>query len=462
MMPRGLFLVSVANGLPAVTSNIFSGGDGCGWVRCSEEVGGKCIVMINAAEAVFATLGAPLDAVAVEGSAETYGTTGAALKRTFVGKTSLDIEALPIYQPPGVIPTPPDGYPVAATGLTELLAAAQSGDTVSVPEGTYSGDFTVPAGVTLQPEAGARVVIDIVNEFDMRGATVKDIELFSSDTDRAHVQTGITMSAVNSRLIGCIVHDLHASGVDWFSSGVGEVSECLFFNNGYRNPDNSGHGHCIYSHNNIGGTRRIDNNILLGGLGKYALQIYSGGANNLKDYTVTRNITAKRPTIAGGGLGVSNLTYSQNVQYGNAIYIGRYSSNNVDCTVTDNLYSAGAFIEITDFQTVTEADNAEVTTERVVIYPCTQSTRKLAHIAVFNPAAADTVEIDLAALELEAGDYALRNAQNLAEEHFFTLGENAVVSVPMTGWTAALRIGEPAQSVGSIFPTFGIFILESV
>lgn len=460
-MPRGIFIVAVTNGLPSVPAAIFSGGDGCGWVRCGEEAGGKCIVMINASEAVFATLGAPLNLFAVETLAATYGTTPDAIKHTWVGSMPLN-GSTPIYQPPGVLPTPPDGYPVAATGLTELLTAAQSGDTVSVPEGTYHGDFTVPAGVTVQPEAGARVVIDIANELDIRGATVKDIEIMSSSTDRAALQTGINMSKVNSRLIGCIVHDIHNSGVNWFGSGVGEISECVFFNNGHRNPDNSGHGHCIYSHNDIGGTRRIDNNILIGGLGKYALQIYSGGKNNLKDYTVTRNITAKRPTIVGGGLGVSNLTYSQNVQYGNAIYIGRYSSNNVDCTVTDNLYSAGAFIEITDFQSVTVSGNTEVTTERVVIYPCTQSTRKLAHIAVFNPAAAETVEIDLTALELEAGDYALRNAQNLAEEHLFTLGESAGVSVPMTDWTAALPIGGLTQSVGSIFPTFGIFILEAV
>lgn len=315
--------------------------------------------------------------------------------------------------------------------------------------------------MTLQPEAGARVVIDIADTFDMRGATVKDIELMSSNADRKVVQTGINMSAANTRLIGCIVHDIHSSGVKWFGSGVGEISECVFFNNGYRDPDESGHGHCIYSHNHLGGEKVIDNNILIGGLGKYALHIYSGGANNLKDYTVTRNMTLRRPTIVGGGLGVSNLTYSQNVQHGNAIYIGRYSSNNVNCTATDNLYSAGAWLEITDFQTVTESGNTEVTTERVVIYPCTKSTRKLAHIAVFNPDEAETVEIDLAALELEAGDYLLRNAQNLAEEHAFTLGESAVVTAPMTGWTASLRIGEPAQSVGSVFPAFGIFILEA-
>lgn len=343
--------------------------------------------------------------------------------------------------------------------LTSLLSSASSGQTVAVPEGTYSGSYTVPAGVTLQPEAGARVLIDIANEFDMRGATVKDIEIMSSDTDRAALQTGINMSAVNTRLIGCIVHDIHNSGVNWFGGGIGEISECVFFNNGYREPDNSGHGHCIYSHNAPGGDLRIDNNILLGGLGKYALHIYSGGANALKDYTVTRNITLRRPTIVGGGLGVSNLTYSENVQHANAIYIGRYSDN-VDCTVTDNLYSGGAFIEITDFETVTESGNAEVTAERVVIYPCTQSTRKLAHIAVFNPTNATTVTIDLAALELEAGDYTLRNAQNLAEAHAFTLGESATVTLPMDGWTAARRIGEPDDDVGSPGRAFGIFILE--
>lgn len=358
----------------------------------------------------------------------------------------------------GDSPALPAAGNVAA--LQTALAAAQSGQTVTAEEGTYAGDFTVPAGVTLQAATGAQVVIDITTTFDMRGATVKDLELMSTNTNRYVVQTGINMSAPDSHLIGCDVHDIHANGAAWFGGGPGEISECLFYNNGYYDDQAVGAGHCVYSHNHGGGTCLIDNNIMFHGLGRYLIHVYSSGENYLQDYTVSRNITARKPNIVGGGLGVSNLLYEDNVQWDGHCAIGLYSppGANVDCIVRDNLFGTGAELAVTDFQTQTVENNLTVTDAQAVIYPCTKSARKLAHIAIFNPASAATFSLDLSSLALANGDYVLRNAQKPAETHAFTY-TGAVVAVPMTGWHVAHRIGGGAY-IGT-FPQFGVFVLEA-
>lgn len=112
-MPRGIFIVAVTNGLPNVPAAIFSGGDGCGWVRCGRTDGGKCLVMINASDAVFATLGAPLDAAAIKDLAASYGTTLDAIKHTWVGTIPIT-ERIPPYEPP------PAAKDSASLGISNL------------------------------------------------------------------------------------------------------------------------------------------------------------------------------------------------------------------------------------------------------------------------------------------------------------------------------------------------------
>jgi len=348
--------------------------------------------------------------------------------------------------------------PPEATGLSGLLAAAQAGDTVSAPGGTYRGNFTVPVGVTLRPEQGARVVIDVLDSFDLRGATVRDIEIMSSNTDRTAIQTGVDMSAPQSHLIGCYVHDIHSNGVNWLSSGAGEIIDCLFINNGFRDAEGTPRAHCIYSHNHGGGARLIENNILLGGMGAYALHIYSAGNNALRDYTVRSNVTTFRPTIVGGGLGVSNLRYEGNIQHTDVCLIGRYSQN-TDCIVTGNRWSGGATLEISGFQSVIESDNAAVTEQDIVITPCLHSARQIAHVTVLNPAGHPAIDIDLTGLGLTVGvHYVLRNAQDYAKGYAFAY-DGAALSLPLTGWQVQRAIGGIGQRASTL-PAFGVFILE--
>lgn len=407
MMGRGLYVATMVDGSPSLNGAIYDGSIGRGWVLCSEIVNGKAIVMINAPDWVIDNMGAGIDLGSVDTFAAMYNTSPERMTHAFVGVHSVKDGDIPVFTLPGSTIPPSDKFPPVATGLREMLIAAKSGDVVSAAEGTYQGDFTVPVGVTLRPESGARVVLDILNELDMRAATVRDIEIYSSVTDKTIAQSGINMSAVNSRLIGCTVHNLRSSGVFWFSSGAGEISECVIYDCGYIDPATGrGHGHAIYTHNNLGGVRLIENNIMLWQRGDYRIQVYSGSSNALRDYTVRDNITVGS-NIVGGGSGVYNLLYEDNVQYGSQCYIGRYSNPNYDCIVRRNLFQWVPYFEVTDFQTAVVEDNEDVTTQRVVINACAKSAGKLAHIAVMNPEGLASVAIDLSSLELAHGNYLL-------------------------------------------------------
>lgn len=348
--------------------------------------------------------------------------------------------------------------PPARDGLTELLAAARSGDTVNVPTGLYSGSFTVPEGVIVQPEPGARVALDIDDYLVCTNATVRDLEIFSIETDRTIIQQGIVANN-RASLTGCTIHDLRISGINWFGSGEGELSENLIYNNGYLSDVGSGHGHCIYTHNHVGGARLIANNVLLPCYGSYGLHGYSGGGNKVRDYTVRKNFQMRKPAIMGGGE-VSNLLYEDNFQWREYCYIGRYSNRNLDCTVQNNQYAGGAVLEITDFAEAVDEGNTTPTETTVVVTPCARTTRKLAHVAVFNPERLKSVDIDLSALELEYGVYHLRNALNVQQKHSFRY-EGAPIALPLVvnRWSVATPIGADAP----LYPydvRIGAWILE--
>lgn len=350
--------------------------------------------------------------------------------------------------------------PPVRDGLTELLADARSGDTVVVPEGLYKGDFTVPEGVTVQPAKAARVIIDVDDYFVCTNATVRDLELFSSETDRTIIQQGIVANN-RASLTGCTIHDLRISGINWFGSGEGELVDNLIYNNGYLSGVGSGHGHCIYTHNHVGGARLIANNVLLPGYGSYGLHGYSGGGNKVRDYTVRQNFQMRKPVIMGGGA-VSNLLYEDNFQWREACYIGRYSASNVDCVVQNNQYAGGAVLDISGFAEAVDEGNTTPTELRVIITPCTRTPRKMAHVTVFNPERLKEVALDLSALALAHSNYRLRNAMNIAEQHTFTYkGEAVSVPTMENRWSVAVPVGanEP------LYPydvRIGAWILERV
>lgn len=82
------------------------------------------------------------------------------------------------------------------------------------------------------------------------------------------------------------------------------------------------------------------------------------------------------------------------------------------------------------------------------------------HVVIYNWPKADSVEVDIAAMNPRPGDrWVLRNVQNYFEEKLEGTYEGKPLKVRMTGWTVANPIGEEKPLYPSTFPEFGVFVL---
>ena len=370
--------------------------------------------------------------------------------------------------------------------LTAILASAAvlPGDIIELDDGTYAGDFTSTiagtdiAPIIIRPVNPGEVTIDGTLTISNDYTHWYDLDFTDSNTDRHDYagNLGIYMTHIGTHMHGCRITDLHNSGINWYGSGVGEVSECVIYNNGYRELDDSGHGHGIYSHNNGGGDRLIKRNILGYQLGDYALHIYSGGANWLKDYKVYDNCTNSHPTHTGGGLGLVNFDYQRNIHYVGLSQHGQYSpaGSNDNGIISNNYFIDHASYYVNpDWANLTEADNEVYGGEpaaragyTVIAQPATktwvtaftESARWLGMVTIFNRDSAATVNVDLSSI-LSPGVYRLRNGQNMTETWDFIHYDGVATSVPMTTWTASTMIGVgPGDNQ---LPVFGSFVIEN-
>jgi hypothetical protein len=363
-------------------------------------------------------------------------------------------------------------------------------------DGVYTGDFissnlfgTENLPITFKPVNPGKVIVDgslsIVNT---QWIHFCDIEFMDSRLDRTYVTNGINASIKGFGLYGCLVHDIHSSGVSWFGSGAGEISECVFYNNGFHDTAGGGYGHSIYSHNHSGGSRRIARNIFHDNLGRYTIHLYSLGKNYLKDFTCEDNIVAGDSVHTGGGLGLIDFIYQRNVQYGYHCQHGRYTIreeegyHNIRGLIANN-----EFVDVDGYsvnrdnslpwEDLTESKNVfyqsadpdlympidpsgysrvQQPATKVWLMPFTKSARWLGSLAIFNRDSAEWVGVDFSPL-LAGGSYKLRNTQNKAETWNFVYTGGSV-NVPMLIWTAAARIGDTIPSNG--LPKFAAFVIE--
>lgn len=347
------------------------------------------------------------------------------------------------------------------------------GDVLELADGTYNAanmfiEGTAENPVIVRPANPGMVKIDGWMFVDCQHVHFYDIEFFDSNPNRYVVTNSVVANYGTNCFYGCYFHDEHTSGLNWFGTGAGEVMECVFLNNGNYFPDNSKHGHCLYTHNSGGGLRKIARNIFGYAMGNYALHIYSNSAA-LKDYQVEDNITVGQPTHTGGPGGLTDFVFSRNIQMGGYMQMGRYGAA-TNGTITDNeLFRVGTYWANTDWVNLTESGNnvyngqpasrdgytiqADPQTWSRVI-PFSKSARWLASVAAYNRDSAETIPIDFSGLA--NGDYTLINAQNMNETWDFT-NSGSPVNVPMTGWTCAQRIGDVAPD--TTFPLYGAFIL---
>lgn len=357
------------------------------------------------------------------------------------------------------------------------------GDVLELRGGTYKNDWVCNIGgtsgnpVIIKPYNGETVIIDGSFTCNRPYIELYDMELMDSDTNRIGKKEPIRAEVAGFGMYGCIVHDYHNSGLLWFGSGAGEVCENMFFNNGYRDvAGGAGLGHGVYTHNNGGGARLLARNLFFDQLGKYCFQIFSGGDNYLKDYTVEDNVICGDNVHAGGGLGLVNFLFQNNIFYGSVndyIQIGRYSTEpGQDATIRNNYFIDVGGYRVDNIETLTESGNIawsnttnwlhqtgftsegnpEIWTK---VIPFSKSRRWVAGVEIYNRDAAESVSVDLSGID--AGNYIMRNAQNPAETWAFSWDGITPVDVP-TNWTSAGRIGDTLH--GTTWPVFGGLVVE--
>ena len=220
------------------------------------------------------------------------------------------------------------------------------GDTLLLRGGTYKGYWTLNIGgtkdapVTIQPYQNEPVVIDGGLTLAKPHLKIMDMEITDSNPDRTVMTDSITMNYPGCWIIGCHIHDLRNSGVNWFGSGVGGIVECWIYENGFT-LDGVEVAHGIYSHNADGGARLIARNLFGNQRGKYTIHLYSGGDNYLNDFTCEDNVIFGDAVHTGGGYGLENFIYRRNIQCGDYCQHGRYTKDygqNNGAQITDNLF----------------------------------------------------------------------------------------------------------------------------
>lgn len=107
------------------------------------------------------------------------------------------------------------------TTITSALAVASSGDTVWVRDGTYTENFTLPAGIllTAASSAGDTPTVTVIGKITMTAAgtsTISNIKL-QTNSDFCLVVSG--SNSVTLYLDNCFIYALNNSGISITNSG---------------------------------------------------------------------------------------------------------------------------------------------------------------------------------------------------------------------------------------------------
>jgi hypothetical protein len=385
--------------------------------------------------------------------------------------------------------------------LAQALASNNiiAGDTLLLRAGTYTGDWligrsingTALAPVIIKPYNGEAVTIDGTLSITGDYINLYDLDFTDSRTNRQTITAGVYAIGLGFGMYGCFIHDQHASGVSWYGYGAGAVSENVIYNNGYLSVEGFGHGHGIYTHNGIAGAHEISRNLFSRSVGSYTIHLYSGGPNYLRDYTVADNLIYGA-VQAGGGYGLVDFIYQDNVMYQEWVQLGAYIYDQ-SYRHTNGLIDSNLFIEQNTYsinlncnlswQDLTESDNtvwlrsgytwpretgytsaaAPATWSKWVAF--TKSERWAGYIALFDRDSAGSVSVDFTG-KLAPGVYTVRNYQNMSESAELDLSSSLVADVPTSGWTMAAPVGIVGNVSGqsprvASWPHFGALVVET-
>jgi hypothetical protein len=273
------------------------------------------------------------------------------------------------------------------TGL--IASEVRPGDTIWLLGGTYRGTFvswhrgTAEAPVIIRAYPGERVVLDsgvgrkrstitVMGQHTWfwgleftNSEAVRITQNEGSSPDDIQFGSGMNIGSSNAeeagvgvRLINSVIHNMTSGVGMWRYAVDAEVYGCIIYNNGWQGPDR-GHGHGIYTQNQVG-TKRIVDNIIFNQFG-YGIHAYGSVDAFLDGFHVEGNIlfnngalgrygtepgAAPQPNILiGGGAPASRAVVTNNMTYSSFdfrenIELDYADTTNRDIAVTDN-YAVG-------------------------------------------------------------------------------------------------------------------------
>lgn len=189
------------------------------------------------------------------------------------------------------------------------------------------------------------------------------LEFTSPILPRDNMLPGIDAFAVGTKIINNVFHNTIQGIGLWKSALNGEAYGNVIYNNGFYGTTPSspnslrGHGHGIYSQNDIGSLKRIGDNIIFNQFG-WGIHLYGSAQSEVRNFEIDGNISFNNGwpgnnrndniIMAGGNSGLSGFKVTNNHFYMTPDSLGGYneigwifSGSNDDAVVTDNYFIGG-------------------------------------------------------------------------------------------------------------------------
>jgi len=399
-------------------------------------------------------------------------------------------------------------------------AAVKPGDTIWLRGGTYRGAFTstltgtASAPIKVRQYPGERATIDGGKDIlHTAGAYTHymNFEIMDSDPNRVSAFPGSSPPDISRghgirpfgepipngiKYINLVVHDT-GGGISSFGEAAGlEIYGCLIYYVGWQGPDR-GHGHGIYSQNQIG-TLNIKDNIIFSAF-SHGIHNYGGSEDTYLDNIHMEgnvcfnngilpwglpNGLARNLLIGGGrkaqnprlinnamyypsGLGGENMNIGYGEGVNNAIVTGNYISGgdvrfngrNTNVAMMDNFF----YTDVpAGFQTQYPSNTyvgptSRPTGVRVFVRPNAYEPGR-ANITVYNWDLRPSVDVNIGTILSVGRTYEVRNAQDYFGPPVAAgVYSGAPIRLPMTGLSVARPVG--VSTPPPTGPEFNVFVL---
>jgi len=170
-----------------------------------------------------------------------------------------------------------------------------------------------------------------------------------------------------TRIINCVVHDTCQGFGHWLGAIDAEIYGCLIYQNGWVGVDRT-HGHAIYTQNDKG-IKRILDNIMFDAY-SYLLHAYGSSRAFVNGYHVEGNIFFGGPALVGGGKPSERIAFVGNCTYRSSTQFGYNAPYNVDLLCQNNYFASS--VSVNRFEKAIVTGNDFVADARGAITPAAE------------------------------------------------------------------------------------------